>query len=107
MAVGVVDPLEAVEIDEQQRRFAFVALQVGERALELAHEAAPVADVEQQVSVGARFELADFAFGDRDLGPQPLDFRNQRRVGIQRAVIRSGRSGDGVRRRHAVRAGRR
>ena len=61
VAVAVVDRLEAVEIDEQQHRLAVVALQVGERALELALEAAPVEDVEQRIDVGARFELGDGA----------------------------------------------
>jgi NOL1/NOP2/fmu family ribosome biogenesis protein len=46
VAAAVVDRLEAVEIDEQQHRLAVVALQVGERALEFALEAAPIENVE-------------------------------------------------------------
>ena len=68
VAVLVVDRLEAVEIDEQQRRLAFVALQIGERALELALEAAPVEDVEQRIDVGARLQFGDLALRAGDIG---------------------------------------
>ena len=88
VAVLVVDRLEAVEIDEQQRRLALVALQIGERALELALEAAPVEDVEQRIDVGARFE-----FGDRALAPaamsrlEPLDLGQQQSRGRDRRIV--------------------
>ena len=108
VAVNVVDRLEAVEVDEQQRRLAFVALQVGDRAFELAHEAAPVADVEQRIGIGARFEFADPAFRPRNLGLQALDFGEQQRpADIALAGFRLGElacghvhSSDAVRRRH-------
>src|SRR5476651_1905246 len=77
VAVLVVDRLEAVEIDEQQRRLALVALQIGERALELALEAAPVEDIEQWIDVGARFEFADGAMRTGDVGLEPLDLGQQ------------------------------
>jgi hypothetical protein len=51
---------------------------VGDRALELAHEAAPVADIEQRIGVGARFEFADPEFRPRDLGLKAIDFGEQR-----------------------------
>jgi hypothetical protein len=42
MAVCIIDRLEAVEVDIDQRRFGSVALDIGERALELTLEAASI-----------------------------------------------------------------
>ena len=53
MAMTVVDRLEAVEVDEQQRGLRAVALYMGERALEFALETAAVEDIEQG-SISAR-----------------------------------------------------
>ena len=57
MAVPVVDRLEAVEVDVEQRRAGAVALHVGERARKLAVEAAPVEDPGDRVDVRGRLEL--------------------------------------------------
>ena len=76
VAVLVVDYLEAVEIDKQQRHLAFVALQIGERALELALEAAPVEveDVEQRIDLGAQLQLRNLQLRLDQLALDPLDF---------------------------------
>ena len=64
-----------------------VALQIGERALELALEAAPVEDVEQRVDVGARFEFGDRALRLGDFGLEPFDLRQQQGRRPHRRII--------------------
>lgn len=74
VAMAIVDRFEAVEIDEQQRRLAFVALQISKRALEFALETAAVDYLEQRIDVGARLEIGDGGACLREFGLEPLDF---------------------------------
>ena len=63
MAVAVVDRLEAIEIEIDQRRSRAVAADIAERAIELALKTTPVEDIEQRIDVGARLQLGDLALG--------------------------------------------
>ena len=86
VAVPVVDRLEAVEVDEHQRGGGAVAFHIGERALELAIEAAPVEDVEQRIDVGARLQLGDLPFRLDQFGLEPFDLRQQQGGGRHRRM---------------------
>ena len=77
MAIPVVYRFEAVEIDEHQSGLRAVTLHMGERALELALEAAAVEDVEQWIDVGARLEFADPRTRDGKLAFETLIFGQQ------------------------------
>ena len=79
MAVAVVDPLEAVEIDEHQGGLRSVALHMRERPLELALETAPVENIEQRIDVRPRLKLADAGARDRQFALQALVLGKQRR----------------------------
>ena len=58
VAVGVVDVLEVVEVDDQQRRGLVVARDVVPDPLELLLEPAPVEEPRQRVVVGQVLQLA-------------------------------------------------
>ena len=79
VAVLIVDRLEAVEIDIKQRRRRAVALDISQRALQLALEAAPVEDIEQRVDVGARLKLGDAGASLVQLALEALDLGAQQR----------------------------
>src|ERR1043165_3059341 len=57
IAVPVIDRLEAIEVDVEQRRARAVPFHVGERARELPVEAAPVEDLGDRVNVRGCLEL--------------------------------------------------
>src|SRR5262249_37927512 len=87
MAVTVVDRLKFVEVEIDQRRAGAVALDVGERALELALKAAAVEHVGERIDVNPRFEVPDASAGilelrrERiDLGGEPHDDGARRRA---------------------------
>jgi hypothetical protein len=63
LAVRIIDRLEAVEIDIDQRRVGSIALDIGERALELTLEAASIEYVVQRVEIGTQFEFGDSGVG--------------------------------------------
>src|SRR6266508_6751466 len=84
VAVAVVDRLEAVEIEVEERRARSVALHIGERALELALEAAPVEYIGEWIDVGARFERRQLAARRRQLALEPLDLGGQAHRGRTR-----------------------
>ena len=73
MAVAVVHRLEAVEIEIDQRRAGAVALDVSERPLELALEAAAVENVGQWVDIDARLEIGDTRPRCFKLRGKPID----------------------------------
>ena len=87
VAVAVVDRLEAVEIDIDQRRAGAVALDVSQRALELALETAAVEHVGQRIDVDPRLEIQNararilqLRRQRVDLGGKPHDDRARRRA---------------------------
>jgi hypothetical protein len=59
MAATVVDRLEVIEIDIDERRARAVALDIGERALEFALKTAPVEDIGERIDVDPCLKLAD------------------------------------------------
>ena len=73
MAKAVVDHLQPVEVDEEHRRSFAVAAGAVDEALERAHEAAPVGEIDQRILVGERVELLDPLLELGDLGAQPID----------------------------------
>ena len=54
---GIVDRLEAVDVEHDQRAGRLIALDEGERPGELALEAATIEDVEQEVGLGRGLQL--------------------------------------------------
>ena len=77
VAVPVVDRLETVEIEIDQRGAGPVALDVSERALELALEAAAVERLGQRIDVDPRLELDDARACGLQLGGQRVRPRRQ------------------------------
>jgi len=73
MAVAVVDGLEPVEIDIDERGAGAVTLGVGERALQLALEAASVEHVGERIDLGARLEIGHLRPCGGKLTREPLD----------------------------------
>ena len=59
MPEGVVDRLQAIDVEHDQRAAGVIALDVGDRALQLALEAAPVGNIQQEVGVGGGLQLLD------------------------------------------------
>ena len=77
MAERIVDHLQAVEIDEQHRRVDPVAVDPRDQPLELAHEAAPVRELDQRVLVRQLVELLDPRLKLGNLTAQPADLLDQ------------------------------
>ena len=73
VAMTVVDRLEPVEIDVDQDRAGLVALHIGERALQLALEAAAIDQVGERIDLGARLQGRHAAAGGRELELEPID----------------------------------
>ena len=73
VAVAVVDLLEAIEIEIEQRRTRAVALDVGERALEFALEAAAVEGVGERVDVNSSLKFDDARPRCFELRREPVD----------------------------------
>ena len=73
MAVAVVDRLETVEIDVDQRRAGAVALDVSQRALELALETAAVEHVGQRIDVDPGLEIQNARARKLQLRRQRVD----------------------------------
>ncbi|MGY4606218.1 hypothetical protein ACVW16_004630 [Bradyrhizobium sp. USDA 4474] len=91
MAEGIVDRLQPVDVEHDQRAAGAVAPHVGDGALELALKAAPVGNIEQEVGVGRSFEFGDAAQRLRQLDPQAADGRlADVRAGCGRARRRGG-----------------
>ncbi len=59
MAERIIDRLEAIDVEHQHRATRLVTLDEGDRPGELALEAAPVEDVEQEIGLGGGLELLD------------------------------------------------
>src|SRR6266851_2339067 len=71
----VVDRLQAVDIEHDQRAARLIALDVGDRAVELALKAAPVENVEQEVRLGRGLRLLDLIQCRGELALQPANGR--------------------------------
>jgi len=69
--------LETVDIDKQHRGVDSVAVDSSDQALELAHEAAAVRQVDERVEVRQLVELLDSLLQPSDLGPQCTDLLDQ------------------------------
>ena len=78
VAQRVVDPLQAVQVEEQHAMRRVVALDMGHDARQLAHEGAPVGDRQQRVLVGQLLELGDALLRRVELAAQALGFLDQR-----------------------------
>ena len=59
MPEGIVDRLQAIDIEHDQRAAGVIALDVGDRAMEFALEAAPVGNIQQEIGVGRGLEFLD------------------------------------------------
>ena len=77
MAVTIVHRLEPVEIDIDQCGAGAVAFDIGQRALELAFEAAAIKGVGQRIDVDARFKILDAGAGILELRRQRIDLRSK------------------------------
>ena len=87
---GIVDRLQPVDVEHDQRAGGAIALDVGQRAGELALEAAPVGNAEQKVGIGGGLQLLDFPERPRQLAceaagssfslPRPPALARARRV---------------------------
>ena len=75
MSKGVVDRLQAINIEHDQRATGLIALDVGNRAVEFALEAAPVGDFQQEIGFGGGLQFVDLRLCLRQLGPQPANGR--------------------------------
>jgi hypothetical protein len=73
VAVAIVDRLEVVEIEIDQRRARAVTLDVSERALEFALEAAAVERLGERIDVDPRLELANAGARSFEFAGKPLD----------------------------------
>ena len=76
VAEGIVDRLQAIDVEHDQRAARMVTLDVGDRAIEFALEAAPVRNIEQEVGLGGGLQLPRFAPAPRPIAVlQPADRR--------------------------------
>ncbi len=85
----IVDRLEAVDVEHDQRAARVIAFDVGDRAVEFALEAAPVGNIQQEIGIGGRLQFVDSRLRLRQLGPQPANGR----FGV---IGRSRRTGRGA-----------
>jgi hypothetical protein len=73
VAVAVVDRLEIIEIEIDQRRAHCVTLDVSERAREFALEAAAVERFREWIDVDPGLELSDARMRSLEFGRKPFD----------------------------------
>ena len=110
MAVTVVHRLEIVEVEIDQRRAGAIALDVSQRAFELALEAAAVEDIGERIDVDARFKLGNPGARDFEFRRKRVDFRGEpgeaERDGGRDGCGRSGSPGSRVCRRSGFDRGR-
>jgi hypothetical protein len=77
VAVGVVDPLKVVDVDEQQRRLLGSRKRRTDENLQLAHEAAAVWEFDQRIFVRQMVEGPNPLFQGANFGAQTRDFGDQ------------------------------
>ena len=75
MAKGVVDRLQAIDVEHDQRAARMIALDVGDRAMQLALETAPVRNIQQEVGIGGGLQLLDSGLRLGQLGLEPANRR--------------------------------
>src|SRR6202007_1964491 len=80
------DRLEAIDVKHDDRAARVIALDVGNRAIELALKTAPVEDIEQEIHIRRRLQLVDARLRLRQLGPEPAN----RRFGVVGSCRRPG-----------------
>ena len=68
MSIGVVDRFQAIDIEHDQRAAGAVALDEGDRAIELTLEAAPVRNFQQKIGIGRGLQFVDPRLRPRQLG---------------------------------------
>src|SRR5450756_1232044 len=73
MTEGVVDRLQAIDVEHDQRATRMIALDVGDRTIEFALEAAPVRNAEQEVGIRGSLQFLDSRQRLRQLGPEPAN----------------------------------
>ena len=56
---GVVDRLQAIDVEHDQRAAGVIALDIGDRAMEFAFKAAPVGNIQQEVDIRGSLQLLD------------------------------------------------
>ena len=69
MSERVVDRLQAIDVEHDQRAAGVIAFDIGDRAIELALEAAPVGNIQQEVGIGGGLQFVDPRLRPRQLGP--------------------------------------
>ena len=71
MTIGVIDRLQTVNVEHDQRPAGMIAFDVGDRAMELALEAAAVENIQQKIGIGGRLQRLDppLGLGQLDLKP--------------------------------------
>ena len=97
MAEGVVDRLEPIDIEYDQRGARIVAADISNRAFQFPLEAAPVVNVEQEIGIGPGLLFVDPGLRLRKLGLERRDlpFRLRQRRGSRLAPC-SRRDGFGA-----------
>ena len=97
---GVVDRLQAIDIEHDQRAAGMIALDIGDRAVELALEAAPVRNIQQEVGIGARPAIPRSASA-----PAPVAVLSRRMVGLASLDATGGRDAEAGRSSGLARGG--
>ena len=72
---SIVDRLEAIDVEHDQRATAMIALDVGDRAVELTLKAPPVRNFQQEISISRGLQLFDACYRLRQRCPEPADLR--------------------------------
>ena len=75
MSEGVVDRLQAIDVEHDERAAGTIAFDVGDRAIELALEAAPVRNAQQEVGIGGGLKFLDLRLRLGQLRLQPANCR--------------------------------
>ena len=71
MTIGVIDRLQTVNVEHDQRPAGMITFDIGDRATELALEAAAVENIQQKIGIGGRLQRLDppLGLGQLDLEP--------------------------------------
>src|ERR1700731_1095034 len=72
---SIVDRLETIDVEHDQRATAVIALDVGDRAAELTLKATPVRNFQQEIGISRGLQLFDAGYRLRQLCPEPADLR--------------------------------
>ena len=75
MPESVVDRLQAIDVEHDQRAAGVISLDEGDRAVQFALKTAPVQDIQQEVGIGGGLQLLDSRLRLGQLRLQPADRR--------------------------------